>query len=66
MMVCLNASKREVPLRSTLESLIELLHLGKNSIVIELNRKVVERTAYASTELHENDVIEIVGFVGGG
>lgn len=66
MIVYVNGSKRDVPSGSTLESLIELFGLRKNAVVVEHNRQVVGRTGYSSTELKENDVVEIVGFVGGG
>jgi len=34
--------------------------------VLELNHKVIDRTAYQAARLRENDTVEIVHFVGGG
>lgn len=65
-MVCVNGAKREVPKGTTLDGLIELFQLKKKSIVLELNRKVVDRSVFSATQLKENDIIEIVHFVGGG
>ena len=61
-----NGLKRDVPYGATLEDLISLFHLQKKSVVVERNRQVVDKTAYAVTQLKENDQIEIVHFVGGG
>ena len=61
-----NGLRRDVPYGTTLEDLISLFHLQKKSIVVERNRQVVDKTAYAVTPLKENDKIEIVHFVGGG
>ena len=61
-----NGLKQDVPYGTTLEDLISLFHLQKKSVVVERNRQVVDKTAYAVTQLKENDQIEIVHFVGGG
>lgn len=66
MMVCINGSKREVPQGVSLEELIQLYQLQKKSIVLELNRKVIERERFQATRLREDDTVEIVHFVGGG
>ena len=66
MTICINGSKREFPKGITLEQLVEHLRLKAKSVVLELNQKVAERGAYSTTELQENDVVEIVHFVGGG
>ena len=61
-----NGLKQDVPYGTTLEHLVSLFHLQKKSVAIERNRQVVDKTAYAATQLKENDQIEIVHFVGGG
>ena len=66
MMIRVNSNKREVPQEITLEELIERFKLKKKSVVLELNRKVVDRASFAATRLKEDDTIEIVHFVGGG
>ena len=66
MTIRINGSKREVSNGMTLEGLVELFQLKKKSVVLELNHKVVDRNAYATAQLKENDTIEIVHFVGGG
>ena len=66
MMICVNGNKRKVPHGITLEELVELFGLKKRSVVLELNRKVVDRASFTATRLVEDDAIEIVHFVGGG
>ncbi len=35
-------------------------------VAVECNGKIVPKDEYADTRIEENDVLEIVGFVGGG
>ena len=50
-------------------SLAELLAAKgyvSSKVAVELNGRIVSRTEYASTILQDEDVLEIVCFVGGG
>ncbi len=47
-------------------NLLELLELPLDHIAVELNRSIIPKTQFAETQLVEEDVIEIVRFVGGG
>ena len=50
-------------------SLAELLvakGYASSKVAVELNGRIVLRTEYASTILQDEDVLEIVCFVGGG
>lgn len=40
--------------------------LDPNRIVIEYNGNILKRDKWAETPLKENDILEIVSFVGGG
>lgn len=40
--------------------------LNAKGVVLELNRKIVDRAAYETTLLSNEDSLEIVHFVGGG
>ena len=42
------------------------LGLAEKKLAVELNQSVVDKTDWPSTELHEDDRLEIVHFVGGG
>ena len=66
MVVCVNGSKREVSEGMMLRSMLEELRLRQGSIVIELNKSIVDKKAYSNVQLKAHDVLEIVHFVGGG
>jgi sulfur carrier protein len=50
----------------TVSRLLEYLGLEKRIVVVERNRKILEREEHDSTPLAEGDSLEIVHFVGGG
>jgi thiamine biosynthesis protein ThiS len=62
----INGERRELAAGLSLEELVQFLKLKPEQIAIELNQAVVRRTEWASTELKEDDRVEIVHFVGGG
>ncbi len=66
MRITVNGEVREVETGVTVRALIELLGFGDRQVAIERNRDVVPRADHATTLLSENDVIEVVQFVGGG
>ena len=65
MRVRVNGENREIPDGLTVRGLIS--HLGLDGpVAVERNAEVVPRSTHAEVLLQENDVIEIVHFVGGG
>lgn len=62
----LNGDRREVADGVSLAQLIDTLELAPERIAIELNQSVIRRAQWPTTELKENDRVEIVHFVGGG
>ena len=66
MKIRVNGMVREVPSGINVEGLITLFQLKKQSVVLELNRKVLDRGSFLGTQLKDDDSIEIVHFVGGG
>lgn len=66
MTVRVNGSNQEVPEAATLQAVLERLRLKQDSVAVELNERVVDRSAYPNVRLRQNDVLEIVHFVGGG
>lgn len=65
MRVRVNGENREIPDGLTVRGLIS--HLGlEGPVAVERNAEVVPRSTHAEVLLEENDVIEIVHFVGGG
>lgn len=64
--VRVNGDAVEVPAGATVAALIERLQVATPRVAVERNREIVPRAQYASTELQEGDVLEVVEFVGGG
>ena len=61
-----NGKQVEVKERLTLDKFLESNGYALTKVAVELNGKIVPRKEYASTLLEDNDVLEIVCFVGGG
>ena len=51
---------------STISSLLERLGMKPDRVAVELNRELVPRDRWLSTQLGDGDKLEIVHFVGGG
>jgi sulfur carrier protein len=51
---------------SSLSQFIEQLGMKGDRVAVELNREIVPRAHWDSTQLHAGDHLEIVHFVGGG
>lgn len=66
MRVYVNGEPREFSSPLSLAQLITELDLPPARIAVELNRDVVRRHDWSTTELSEDDRIEVVHFVGGG
>ncbi|MEJ7734903.1 MAG: sulfur carrier protein ThiS [Polyangiaceae bacterium] len=66
MRVRVNGEDRDVPQRTTVRALVELLELSEGPVAVERNGDVVPRAEHAAVEIAEGDVIEVVHFVGGG
>ena len=63
-MIFLNGKKIEK--YTTLENLIEENNYNLNNIAVLLNEKVIKKSEWKKIKLKKGDVIEVVGFVGGG
>jgi sulfur carrier protein len=66
MRILVNGRHQEHGKALTLAELLESLALEPRRVAVELNRKIVPRTCYASTHLADEDELEIVTLVGGG
>ena len=64
--VVLNGEPRSVPLGYSFAQLLESLDLKPGTVVVERNRRILERDALGAVDVEEGDTIEIVHFVGGG
>lgn len=65
MNLVINGEEQASP-AATLSALVEHLGMKADRVAIELNREIVPRDQWFTTELHDGDRLEIVQFVGGG
>lgn len=66
MQVELNGERRQFADGARVLAVLLELGLRPDSVVVERNGAIVERTAYGETALAEGDRLEIVRIVGGG
>ena len=66
MRVQINGEQKEVPNGIDLQSLLEFLSLPQQRIAVELDRQVIRKVDWPSTQVEEGCRVEIVHFVGGG
>jgi sulfur carrier protein len=50
----------------TVDELVQHKGLEADSLVVELNRKIIRQAQWSGTHLQENDEVELLNFVGGG
>lgn len=66
MRIQLNGEPRDIEDALTVAGLVVSLNLRAERVAVERNRLVVRRADWSTTELAQDDVVEILTFVGGG
>ena len=66
MKILCNGQQREIDGETNLSSLLEMLSLPADSVVAEINKKIINPDQYDTTRLSEGDEVELIRFVGGG
>jgi thiamine biosynthesis protein ThiS len=66
MKLIINGEDREFSSNLTVASLLDQLGMKPDRVAVELNRDLVQRDRWPSTQLSDGDKLEIVHFVGGG
>ncbi len=61
-----NGKDCEVKENQSVMEIITEYNLNPKTVVVELNRNIIMYDDFESTLLQENDVIELINFVGGG
>jgi thiazole synthase len=64
--IVLNGESFEVLGSITVTHLLTQLNIDPRRVAVEHNLVVVKKAAYSLTVINEDDVIEVVNFVGGG
>lgn len=62
----LNGESVKVPGGATVADLVRQLELAEDRVAVELNRRIVRRSEWASERLEPGASVEIVQIVGGG
>jgi|TARA_B100002003_G_C13595705_1_gene307626 sulfur carrier protein len=65
MKLTINGLRQEIR-SSNIIDLLDELDLKKEKMVIEINKKIIEKEKFNETNIKENDSIEIITLVGGG
>ena len=66
MKLTINGEDREFTTISGLSTLLAQLGMKPDRVAVELNRNLIPRDRWATTQLSDGDKLEIVHFVGGG
>jgi sulfur carrier protein len=66
MQLFVNGEPKYCAAPSSLSQFIEQLGMKGDRVAVELNREIVPRAQWDSTQLQDGDHLEIVHFVGGG
>ncbi len=62
----LNGEIHELNKRHNIDELLKIFSIDPNKVAVELNRTVVSKDKYITTYVSNQDVVEIVTFIGGG
>ena len=66
MQIQLNGSPRSITAPMTVAGLLHDLAIPLASVVVELNKTILQPDCHATTLLQDNDHVELIRFVGGG
>ena len=61
-----NGKDSEIKENQSIMDMINTYNLNPKSVVVELNRDIILYADFENITLQENDVIELINFVGGG
>lgn len=66
MQIHLNGSLKTITKSMTVAKLLQELGVPAASVVVELNKTIIQPDCYIATSLHNYDQVELIRFVGGG
>jgi thiamine biosynthesis protein ThiS len=66
MNLIINGEDRQFESALTISTLLDRLGMKPDRVAVELNRELVPRERWGTTQLSDDDKLEIVHFVGGG
>lgn len=62
----INGVQKECPASFTISEMLAREGYAKERVAVELNAEIVAKENYDATVLKEEDVVEVVSFMGGG
>lgn len=62
----INGKEYKFEQNTSISSLLEKIGVKKDVVVVEVNSEIIENDVYDTYLLKEDDVIEVIRFVGGG
>ena len=62
----LNGKKVNISQKTTLFDLVKKYKPDKKKVAVELNGKIINKNIFKKKILNNNDILEIVHFIGGG
>ncbi len=66
MNIQVNGEHKQIANHISVGDLLRSNGLDPAKVVVEVNMQIVKRNAFDSSELHDDDKVEILRFVGGG
>jgi thiamine biosynthesis protein ThiS len=66
MNLIINGEDRQFDSALTIAALLDRLGMKPDRVAVELNRELLPRERWSTTQLSDDDKLEIVHFVGGG
>jgi len=66
MQIQLNGTPKTIPDSMTVATLLQELGVPAASVVVELNKTIIQPDGYATVLLQDLDQVELIRFVGGG
>ena len=62
----INGVQKECPSNFSVSAMLRREGYAREGVAVELNMEIVEKDMYDTTVLKEEDVVEVVSFMGGG
>lgn len=66
MQILVNGKTQKINEDSSVQSVLEQMHLQGKRIAVEVNQEIIPRAKHAEYQLAEGDRVEIIHAVGGG
>jgi len=66
MKIVVNGEQQEADESLTVAQLLQNLNLRSEQVAVEINLKILDRSAFPAWNLHDGDKVEILSFIGGG